>query len=143
MTELISVSGSELTGQASVEDRRIVAVLRGNADHVAVPALESLLARIHVEAQRLAIEEVIIDLRELEFMNSSCFKSFVTWVSDVQELEPPRQYKIVFLSNLQLHWQKRSLHALRCFAVMWRAFALARSSSISRSILSSRASIRF
>ena len=50
-------------------------------------------------------------------MNSSCFKSFVTWISDVSELEPDKQYKIRLLSKPEMHWQRRSLHALRCFAV--------------------------
>ena len=61
--------------------------------------------------------EAVIDLRDLEFMNSSCFKSFVSWITDIQELEPAQQYKVRFLSNSKLHWQKRSLHSLRCFAV--------------------------
>jgi hypothetical protein len=58
-----------------------------------------------------------VDFRELEFMNSSCFKCFVTWLGIVQDLEPTRQYKIVFASNRELHWQRRSLNALRCFAM--------------------------
>jgi len=56
-------------------------------------------------------------LRQLEFMNSSCFKSFVSWVTDIQELDDAKRYKVRFLSNPTYHWQKRSLHSLRCFAV--------------------------
>jgi hypothetical protein len=50
-------------------------------------------------------------------MNSSSFKSFVSWITNIQELEADHQYKVKFLSNPSMHWQKRSLHSLRCFAV--------------------------
>ena len=79
-------------------------------------ALDMLLDRIHAESRRLGIKEVQIDLRQLEFMNSSCFKSFVSWITNIQEMDADRQYKVTFLSNPNMHWQKRSLHALSCLA---------------------------
>jgi hypothetical protein len=115
--ELASVTGTDFAGRVAFEGVRITATLEGNADVAAMDALDMLLDRLHAEAMRLAISETVIDLRHLEFMNSSCFKSFVTWISGIQDLEPPKQYRIKFLSNPQMHWQKRSLHALRCFAV--------------------------
>jgi len=91
--------------------------LVGNADMAAKDSLDALLPRLHQEALSLSAKEVVIDFRELEFMNSSCFKSFVTWISDVSELEADKQYKIRLLSKAEMHWQRRSLHALRCFAI--------------------------
>ena len=76
-----------------------------------------LLTRVHSESRRLGVTEAVVDLRDLEFMNSSCFKSFVTWITDIQELDAAHQYKVRFVSNPKMHWQKRSLHSLRCFAV--------------------------
>jgi hypothetical protein len=35
----------------------------------------------------------------------------------VRDLDPSKQYAMRFLSKPELLWQKRSLHALRCFAV--------------------------
>ncbi len=52
----------------------------------------------------------------LEFMNSSCMKTFVTWIGLDQGLEADKQYKIRFRSNPEIHWQRRSLHALSRFA---------------------------
>ena len=60
----------------------------------------------------------MVDVRELEFMNSSCFKSIVSWLTSIMELPPPEQYKVHFLSNPERLWQRRSLHALRSFALM-------------------------
>ena len=34
----------------------------------------------------------------------------------VQELPVPSQYRIVLVSSPEMHWQRRSLHALSCLA---------------------------
>ncbi len=117
MSELVTVTGDDFAGSAHVDGATVQAVLKGNADYAAFDALEMLLNRIHSETKRLAANEVVVDLRQLEFMNSSCFKSFVSWVTDIQELDDAKRYKVRFLSNPTYHWQKRSLHSLRCFAV--------------------------
>lgn len=117
MSEVVTVTGEDFAGAAHHEGATLSAWLKGNADYAALDALEMLLTRAHSEATRLRVSEMVVDLRQLEFMNSSCFKCFLSWITDIQELEPDRQYKVKFLSNPQLHWQKRSLHSLRCFAV--------------------------
>jgi hypothetical protein len=73
--------------------------------------------KLHKEAVRLSASKVIVDFRELEFMNSSCFKIFVAWLAQVRDLEATQQYRIHLLSNPNLLWQRRSLAALSCFAV--------------------------
>lgn len=90
---------------------------KGNADMTAIQPLDDYLTALHVEARARGLTSVVVDFRELEFMNSSCFKCFVTWLGIVQDLAPAHQYKIVFASNRELHWQRRSLNALRCFAM--------------------------
>lgn len=117
MGEVVSVKGDDFAATATHEGTTIVALLKGNADYAALDLLDMLLTRLHAEAKRLGITEAQIDLRQLEFMNSSCFKSFVSWISEVQELDLDKQYKVTFLSNPKMHWQKRSLHSLRCFAI--------------------------
>lgn len=88
--------------------------LAGNADARVVMPLTTLLPQLHTEATRLGAKRVIVDFLELEFMNPSCFKSFVTWIATV--LEASDQYQVTFLSNPTMLWQRRSLHALSCFA---------------------------
>jgi hypothetical protein len=117
MSEVVSVKGDDFAGSARHEGTSLEVLLRGNADYAALDALDMLLERMHSESRRLGIKEVVIDLRQLEFMNSSCFKSFVSWITNIQELDAEHQYKVKFLSNPSMHWQKRSLHSLRCFAV--------------------------
>ena len=116
MTEVAAVHREDFTGAAQRDGTTINVVLDGNADYTALDALEMLLSRIHAESSRLDVTQVVVDLRRLEFMSSSCFKCFISWIADIQEMEPERRYSISLVSNPKLHWQKRSLHSLSCFA---------------------------
>ena len=106
---------AELRARLTREDSGLVAKLSGTADLRVTDSVEAILTRVHQQALELGIPEVQMDLRELEFMNSSCFKSFVSWISEVSDLTSG-QYRIRFLSNPSILWQRRSLHALSCFA---------------------------
>jgi len=92
-------------------------VLAGTAEMNAREALQTFLRGLHEKACSLGVREVAVDFRHLAFMNSSCFKGFVDWLSDVQKGGSERHYQIRFLSNPALSWQRRSLQALRCFAM--------------------------
>jgi anti-anti-sigma factor len=88
----------------------------GNADMRVKERIQKLLLEVHLEVCRQHISEVLVDLRELAFMSSSCIKAFVTWLMRVQSLAPEEQYRIHFLSAPESHWQRRSLTALSCVA---------------------------
>jgi hypothetical protein len=104
-----SLTPSFIEGKFSVK-------FSGNADMAAVTTLSSYLKAVHTEALQLAVREVTFDFRELYFMNSNCFKSFVSWIEAASSTREPGAYRIKFLANAQLHWQRRSLEALRCLA---------------------------
>jgi hypothetical protein len=106
---------AELRARLTQEDNALVAKLSGTADLRVTDSVEAILGKVHQKALELSIPEVQMDLRELEFMNSSCFKSFVSWISEVSDLSAG-QYRIRFLSNPSILWQRRGLHALSCFA---------------------------
>jgi hypothetical protein len=106
---------AELRARLTREEAALVAKLSGTADLRVTDSVEAILSSVHQKAMELRIPEVRMDLRELEFMNSSCFKSFVSWISEVSDLTAG-QYRIRFLSNPRILWQRRSLHALSCFA---------------------------
>jgi len=106
---------AELRARLTHDGPALVAKLSGTADLRVTDSVEAILSRVHQKALELAIPEVQMDLRDLEFMNSSCFKSFVSWISEVSDLTAG-QYRIRFLSNPSILWQRRSLHALSCFA---------------------------
>ncbi|MDB5220152.1 MAG: hypothetical protein JWO86_8079 [Myxococcaceae bacterium] len=91
--------------------------LVGDANMNAVDELGQALGVVHGRALAAGATEVVVDLRQLEFMNSACFKKIVTWITRVEEVEASARYRIRFLSNATIHWQRRSLHALQMFAI--------------------------
>jgi hypothetical protein len=99
-----------------VVDHALLVRMTGTADLRVTETIEKMLSAVHQQATSSHFAEVKVDLRNLEFMNSSCFKSFVTWISQVQDLAETLQYRIHFLSNPAILWQRRSLNALSCFA---------------------------
>lgn len=112
-----NVATEGLRSEASLDsaDTALVRFL-GTAESEAMPVLSDLLKKLHAGLLSSKVREVTVDLRDLEFMNSSCFKAFVTWVGFVEEVPAEQQYTIRFLSDPKKHWQERSLGALTCFA---------------------------
>jgi hypothetical protein len=91
-------------------------LLEGDANMSDVEDVGRLLDGVHGSAILETTSLVVIDLRTLEFMNSSAFKKFVSWIGRVQALPQEKRYSIRFLSDPKMHWQRRSLHVLECFA---------------------------
>jgi hypothetical protein len=110
------VQDIEFSAEGQVAVRAIALKLSGNADLNVKAQLDRFVAGVHEEALRISAEEVTVDLRRLEFMNSSCLKSFVWWISTVQDMGPGKSYRITFLSSPSMYWQRRSLNALACLA---------------------------
>jgi hypothetical protein len=106
-------AGFQLTPRR--EGDTLVVNFAGNGDMSAVDTLGRFLKQLHVEATGTRASEVAFDFRDLYFMNSSCFKAFVTWI-DIVSRTTEKAYTIRFLTNPRLHWQRRSLEALRCLA---------------------------
>ena len=93
----------------------IVVQFTGNGDMEAVDPLSGYLKLVHREAVELGVSRVAFDFSSLYFMNSSCFKAFVTLIDTVSRTDP-RAYAVCFLTNPRIHWQRRSLEALRYLA---------------------------
>ena len=106
----------DFQAEAGLRDKGMGVNLTGNADLNVKFALDKFLAAVHEQAQIRKVDEVSVDVRKLEFMNSSCLKCFVTWISRIQDGAPGTQYKVCFVSSPSMYWQKRSLHALSCLA---------------------------
>ncbi len=116
-SNLPAIEVTELRASTSASGERLTVALDGTADLRAQEQLGDFLQEVDRCARARKTPEVIVDFRKLEFMNSSCFKAFVSWIGRLQELEANEQYKIRFLSDQRMLWQRRSLHALSCFAV--------------------------
>jgi hypothetical protein len=106
----------ELRASASRDESGLILALDGSADVRVISDLESLLKRVHDEALGVLVKDVTVDFRGLEFMNSSCFKCFVSWLGWLEDLGAEKHYTITFLSDPKKLWQRRSLGALACLA---------------------------
>jgi hypothetical protein len=114
--EIEAVREVDFVADASLGEGTLAATISGNADLNVRLALDRFLTALHREARLHGVREVTFDVRELDFMNSSCLKSLVSWVTQIQDLPRGQQYHVTFLSSPRLYWQKRSLHALSCLA---------------------------
>jgi hypothetical protein len=112
--ELSSVDTAAFSCAPSLDAGKLSVAFSGTGDVAAIEVLGSYLKQVHAEAERLSLTEVTCDFRKLSFMNSSCFKAFVVWIDTVKNAA--RSYRIRFLTDPDMHWQRRSLEALRRLA---------------------------
>jgi hypothetical protein len=112
MSLIHPIEDIDFTARAGSGGGGLHVTLVGNADLNVKAELERFMAAVHEEARRVGAAEVVVDLQQLEFMNSSCLKSLVWWISAVHDLAAAHRYHITFLSSPTMHWQRRSLNAL-------------------------------
>jgi hypothetical protein len=113
MSDLHDVSDDGFSTKTAVENRLIRIRLSGNADMSVVSRLDQYLKSVHDTMVRLERKRVVVDMHELYFMNSSCLKALVSWITKVQGMVETSRYRIELVANPNLHWQRRSLAALR------------------------------
>jgi len=111
---LTAVGGSAFQVTPTLVDFSLRLVFTGSGDMNATVVVNEYLKLVHEEEIRLGLAQVSCDFKQLTFMNSSCFKSFVVWIDTVKNSEI--RYQIAFLTNPNLPWQRRSLEALRRLA---------------------------
>jgi hypothetical protein len=79
--------------------------------------LNPFIDAVHQQLLDSGAPDTRVDLRELEFCNSSGFKSFIHWIHLIAETAEPQRYKLRFLSTPARKWQRTSLLALSCYGV--------------------------
>jgi hypothetical protein len=113
---LFEVNEPTFVARLTDTDGDIAIVLSGTADVVAQPHLEGLFRQVDLAALGIQAKRVRLDIRDLVFMSSSCFKQVVLWVQRILNLQVDARYQVVFLSALAQAWQARSLKTLTHFA---------------------------
>jgi len=111
--EPIDLDGFSLAPSLDGEVLRVV--FAGTGDLDAVASLGAFLPKVHQHAVVHGALEVQFDFGALEFMNSSCFKAFVTFIDNAKTVAAG--YRIRFITTSRHHWQRRSLEALRRLAM--------------------------
>ena len=116
MNAIAALKDERFSASATQDGSEIMVRLEGDADTNVKRQLEPFLQAVHGAAVSNPGASVVVDLKLLKFMNSSCFQDFVMWLGLVREGRAAEQYQIAFVSNADHHWQRRSLRALSNFA---------------------------
>ncbi len=70
------------------------------------------ISKLLKEVSESGIDSILLDLRELEFLNSSGINTFYKFVMSMKA-KPNIQVKV--LGNSETPWQKKSLENMKCF----------------------------
>ena len=107
---LVGFAQDKLKAEAVTDGTALRVHIEGTASQRDVTPLEELFAAIREACAVGGVTEVALDLRAVEYMNSSHFKTLVGWLGSMAKL--PSRVPVRLLANEKHHWQKRSLHAL-------------------------------
>ena len=105
----------ETTGfwvRPALQGSHVTVAMSGTADMSVVPLLGVFLTDLHANVRHLASCTVVVDVRELYFLNSACLKQFVTWLTAIDAMGS-NAYQVRFVTNPNLRWQRRTMEALR------------------------------
>jgi hypothetical protein len=111
-----SFSNEEIKIEPRLKEATLELLVDGSSTSYTPDDLQSYLQELHTECIRLGVSQVVVDLRNLEFMNSAGFSTFIDWLMALQDADKAKQYKVRYISNDEHTWQKRGLQALRCIA---------------------------
>lgn len=115
--ELKAAGPGRLGAVAGITAGRLELSLSGAAETPDKDMLAAVLTRVHGLWTQHHYTRAVVDLTRLTFMNSSCFKELVTWISKVQDAPAADRYRIQFRYSPDVRWLKGSMHALSTFGV--------------------------
>jgi len=67
---------------------------------------------VHESIVKNDIKEIEVDIKGLNFLNSSGIKEIVAWIMKLETIPANKQYKIKFLCNKDLLWQESSISTI-------------------------------
>ena len=78
--------------------------------------LAALVDQLHAQLQASNATAIAIDLVRLEFMSATGVNVLARWLDAVRALAPAQQYKLRFVTNPALVWQRATVASLQRFA---------------------------
>lgn len=80
------------------------------------PSLGGFFRAMHEAAVADALAELIVDVRQLTFVNSSAIRLFVDWATWVRSMTDAERYVIRFRTDRRITWQRTSFTVLQSLA---------------------------
>jgi len=106
------VQVSEFVGEALAAHESIHVILSGNADMQVRDALRLLLRDVHAAATLAAVGEVVLDIRPLVFLSSSCISALVGWTTSIAADGDGHTYRVRIVWTSELGWRPETLRAI-------------------------------
>lgn len=100
----------------SLESERTVAFTGTIATEHPSGELGAFFKALHTAAVEDQLEELVVNVKELTFVNSRAIRLFVDWVIAARKETAAHRYRIRFLTDPQVTWQKLSLPVLKTLA---------------------------
>jgi hypothetical protein len=114
----LQVSEEKYSARLTPDEQGLRVQFRGTISTVNPAAvLNPFVDAVHEQVLQAGAKEVRVDFLELEFCNSSGFKSFIYWIQRIQAVPEAQRYRLRFLSSPARKWQRTSLLALSCYSV--------------------------
>jgi hypothetical protein len=78
--------------------------------------LNTFFDHFHEKAIKSDIEQVEVDFRDLIFINSSGFRTFIKWIMRITQLPEEKKYKLKIIYSKEKKWMERGLNVLMYLA---------------------------
>lgn len=78
--------------------------------------LQPHLKKVHEAALADRLPSLTIDVRKLSFVNSSSMRLFVDWTVWLKDQPAEKRYKLIFLTDGAVTWQRKSFPVIRSLA---------------------------
>ncbi len=75
-------------------------------------ALAELFETLHIRVEASSVSAFQVDVRKLEFVNSSAIRLFVNWISRAQSCD----YELTFIIDRSITWHRLTFSTLRSLA---------------------------
>jgi len=113
MSELTTLSADTLTVTPSLEDGVLRIVVSG-AVEMRDPGgvLNPYWTRVDDEVRARGMKRVEVDLRDLNFMNSSGILTLVRWITKAKTHPPDEAYQLILQYDRNVTWQRTSVPTL-------------------------------
>ena len=115
---LFSMGDRGFIANASYDGKVLHAHASGSVERPgAHEELARFLDRVLREADLLKPREVAIDVRDLEFVDTTGVRKLTLWVGGLRDRPTPMPFGLRFVTSAKVNWQRRSLEVLRVLAV--------------------------
>jgi hypothetical protein len=117
MSKLTKLARHQADGLSIEVTNENTTVMSGNITSLEPSArVQPFLKSVHTAALADKLTELLVDVRQLAFVNSSAIRLFIDWATWLQTAPTGERYKLVFITDKSITWQRTSFVAIKSLA---------------------------